>query len=180
MNVRRIAISVALAWLVCLPAQGAFGVWMVAEVSPHDAEAAGFQVTTEEGGADPRTTTLIISRKLGKEDVADVDPDKKPYRRAELKLTGDSGLIVECQLEPRREGEFLKYRVTLAKNLLAQAGLRFWETSPPTPVESSGIVIYRPDGSKMSGKERDEEIKKSRIGWHRVIYELKLGEFVAK
>ena len=134
MKVRLIVAFAVVACLVYLTSSEAFARKEQVQVSPHNAKTEGFAIIAKpakEVGA----TTFIISRDLSKAKSFGPDSDLTNRRDATLRVYGDAGLVIECRLEPEIEKNVLKYRVTLARNLLAHAHLTISEVDDYKNVE---------------------------------------------
>jgi hypothetical protein len=206
MIARRMVACVAAACLVCLMSDRALALWMVAPVSPDNAKDAGFEVTAESTDG---TTTIVISRHVADQGARDGDSDAKTRRFAQLNVSGTAGQAVECQVEPTREGEYLKYRVRLARKLLPPAKFSIFESTPPDPsqihiidprlvggarvimiggdthfLEGLSALLFGADAAAGADKTDAKGLTalemKEGIGWTRVIYEFDLNQFVGK
>jgi hypothetical protein len=91
------------------------------KITPRNAAEAGFVVTFRRG-REPDTVTVRVARDTAKSQPVR-SPDLMLRRSATLRVHGDAGLLLECQVEPRDEHGALVYDFTLARPLLAHAAL---------------------------------------------------------
>ncbi len=164
MNTRRIATFAVGLSLACLTCGEAFGLKISLQLSPQNAESAGFVIKARPENEDG-TTTFFISRDLAKANTFDADSDLTIRRYATLRVSGDAGLVIECRLEPTVEQNVLKYRITLARGLLAHAQLTVTEVDDYKNLEGrphlfGGGTLYEIALDKFSAKPmpvRDSE-----------------------
>lgn len=91
------------------------------KIAPKNAAEAGFVVSFRPG-REPNTVTVRVVRDTAKSQRVN-SADLMLRRWATLRVSGDAGLLLECQVEPREEQTRLVYEFTLARPLLAHAAL---------------------------------------------------------
>lgn len=88
-------------------------------VTPKNQESHGFSVAT--GQRKDGAVQFVITRDLSKARSFAPDSGLEVRRSATLKVSGDSGLIVECQVEADKKKETVVYRFTIARDRIAHA-----------------------------------------------------------
>ena len=107
----------ASAAVVLLLSGEAFALKQGAQVTPKSQENLGFSVTTEP--RDDGAVRFVITRDLAKARSFAADSELEVRRSSTLKVSGDSGLIVECPVNADKKKETLVYRFTIARERIA-------------------------------------------------------------
>jgi len=110
---------IASAVVVLLLSGEALALKELARVTPKNQESHGFSVATDQrkDGA----VQFVITRDLSKARSFGPDSDLEVRRSSTLKVSGDSGLIVECQVDAAKNKETVVYRFTIARDQIARS-----------------------------------------------------------
>lgn len=113
-------LALASGLMLCWPGT-AQAVKLEMKIGPKKAAEAGFVVSCRPA-REPNAVTVRVVRDPAKSQPVN-SADLMLRRSATLRVYGDAGLLLECQLEPREEHGRLIYEFTLARPLLAHAAL---------------------------------------------------------
>jgi len=105
---------IASAVVVLLLSSEALALKKLVHVTPKNQESHGFSVAS-----DPRdngAVQIVITRDLSKARSFGPDSDLEVRRSATLKVSGDSGLIVQCQVDAAKKKQTVVYRFTIARD----------------------------------------------------------------
>jgi hypothetical protein len=116
MEVQRLIASVV---LILLLSGEALALKEHVRITPKNQESHGFTVATDriKDGA----VQFVITRDLSKARSFGPNSDLEVRRSSTLKVSSDSALIVECQVDAEKKKETVVYRFTIAKDRIAHS-----------------------------------------------------------
>ncbi len=123
-TLRVVALAAGLS-LACLACREAFAITLWSKVSPHTEGLFAISAKPINEGAAMKFTVALD---LSKANTLPLDSNLTIRRAATLRVNGANGVAIQCQVEPTIENGIATYRVTLAKDLVAQAQLSVSET----------------------------------------------------
>jgi len=113
-------------WSVLMTCSLALGVKQEMRLSPKNAAQTGFAVSAEAAKEDG-AVTIVIVRDLSKARSFGADSELTIRREATLRVFSEKGLLINCRIEPELQKGAVKYRITLARDLLSHAHLTIAE-----------------------------------------------------
>lgn len=116
------ATLVVFGWSVLMTCSLSLGAKQEMRLSPQNATQTGFAVSTE-AAKEEGAVTIVILRDLSKARSFGADSGLTVRREATLRVFSDKGLLINCRIEPELQKGAAKYRITLAKDLVAHAHL---------------------------------------------------------
>ncbi len=140
----KMRLATGISILLCLAALPALAFWIQQNVPPQDAKDQGFTVTSEPAKRDPFATTA--------EDLVAITISKEPgdnVLSAVLELDDDSGLILRCPLEAKKNGKVISFGANIKKQNADKTRIRVSELQGPPIRAIVGGTVYI-DGGVLS------------------------------
>jgi hypothetical protein len=124
-KIRHSLFAVAVGTLLLLGPREACALKLLAEMTPASLQDSGFAMKVE--NRKDGTVAFTLTRDLSKARTFEPDSDLRVRRYSSLKVSGQTGLVAQCDVEPGKEKNTLIYRFVIARDCVPNSNFTLSE-----------------------------------------------------